>query len=201
MWASFAAVVVVLLIIDLGILHRKPGALSVKQSLRMSGFYLAVGMAFSAFVYKALGMQTANDYLTGYIVEETLSMDNIFVMSLIFGYFPYPARASVSRAVLRHSRCGHPGGIMIFVGAELVEHFSWILYVFGAFLVFTGVKMLFTSDHDPISAQHRAKVVRIIPHDAGNAWAEILRQENGFEGPYTKFATPLFRRAAGRGIR
>jgi tellurite resistance protein TerC len=149
MWATFAALVAVLLALDLGVIHRKASALSVKQSLRMSAFYMTMGVAFSGFVYWALGEQAASDYLTGYIVEETLSMDNIFVMSLVFGFFHIPREQQYR--VLFYGILGVVilRGIMIGVGSALVHNFEWVLYVFSAFLVFTGIKMLFNSDQPP----------------------------------------------------
>ncbi len=194
MWAVFTAIVVVLLIIDLGVLHRKPGALTVKQSLRMSGFYMSVAIMFSGFVYWGLGFQAASDYLTGYIVEQTLSIDNIFVMSLVFGYFHIPREHQyrvlfygiVGVVVLR--------GIMIFVGSELVQNFHWILYLFGAFLVFTGIKMLFTSDKDPdignnIVLKIMRKFIRMTPELHGQKF--FVKKADKL-GRVQRYATPLF---------
>lgn len=194
MWAVFAAVVAVLLVIDLGILHRKPGALTVKQSLRMSAFYLSVGVAFSAFVWQALGVHAASDYLTGYIVEETLSMDNIFVMSLVFGYFHIPREHQYR--VLFYGILGVVilRGVMIFVGSELVHNFHWILYLFGAFLVFTGAKMLFTSDSDPdignnIVLKIMRKFIRMTPELHGH---KFFVKKADSKGRLRRYATPLF---------
>lgn len=194
MWATFAAVVAVLLVIDLGIIHRKPGALSIKQSLRMSGFYLTMGVLFSGFVYHALGAEAASDYLTGYIVEETLSMDNIFVMSLVFGYFHIP-RAQQYR-VLFYGILGVVilRGIMIGVGSALVQNFSWILYVFGVFLVFTGIKMLFTGDKAPdignnIVLKIMRKFIRMTPELDGQRF--FVRKADTL-GRVRRYATPLF---------
>jgi tellurite resistance protein TerC len=155
----------------------------------MSAFYLAVGVAFSGFVYWALGGQAANNYLTGYIVEETLSVDNIFVMSLIFGFFHIPREQQYR--VLFYGILGVVilRGIMIFVGAELVQNFDWVMYVFGAFLVFTGVKMLFTSDHDPdignnIVLKIMRKFIRMTP--------ELHDQKFFVTKAGQRYATPLF---------
>lgn len=194
MWGAFAAVVVLLLILDLGVIHRKPGALSIKQSLKMSAFYITVGIAFSGFVYWALGMEAASDYLTGYIVEETLSMDNIFVMSLVFGYFHIPREQQYR--VLFYGICGVVilRGIMIGVGSALVQNFDWVLYVFGLFLVFTGVKMLFTSDSDPdignnIVLKIMRKFIRMTPELHGQKFF-VTKKDS--KGRARRYATPLF---------
>jgi len=194
MWAVFSAIVFVLLVIDLGVLHRKPGALSVKQSLRMSGFYMAVAIAFSGFVYWALDLKAASDYLTGYIVEQTLSIDNIFVMSLVFSYFHIPREHQyrvlfygiVGVVVLR--------GIMIFVGSELVQHFHWILYIFGGFLIFTGFKMLVARDSDPdignnIVLRIMRKFIRMTPEFHGQ---RFFVKKADTMGRVRRYATPLF---------
>lgn len=194
MWAVFAAVVAVLLVLDLGVIHRKPGALSIKQSLRMSAFYMAVGVAFAGFVWHALGAQAANDYLTGYIVEETLSMDNIFVMSLIFSYFHIPRH--LQYRVLFYGILGVVilRGIMIGVGTALVHEFEWVLYVFSVFLVFTGIKMLFAHDSDPdignnIVLKILRKCIRISPDLDGQKFFVIKKDA---KGRAHRYATPLF---------
>jgi len=194
MWAVFASIVVALLILDLGVIHRKPGALSVKQSLRMSAFYVFMGVSFSAFVYWALGAQAASDYLTGYIVEETLSMDNIFVMSLVFAYFKIPRDQQYR--VLFYGIMGVVilRGIMIGVGSALVHNFEWILYVFGMFLVFTGIKMLFASDSDPdignnIVLKIMRKFIRMTPELHGQKF--FVNKADAL-GRVRRYATPLF---------
>ena len=148
-------------ILDLGILHKKQKEISVRESLRMSGFYICVALCFGAFVWATLGHQAASQFVTGYIVEETLSMDNILVMSLIFTYFQIPRLYQhrvlfwgiVGVVLLR--------GIMIGAGAVLVAKFHWILYIFAAFLIFTGIKMLFTGDSEPDIEKNRLlKILR-----------------------------------------
>lgn len=146
MWATFITIVLVLLALDLGVLHRKEHAIGMKESLLTSAFYICIGLLFSVFVWHELGMAAARDYVTGYLVEKTLSMDNIFIMSVIFTYFAIPPKYQhrvlfwgiLGVIVLR--------GIMIGLGAALIAQFSWILYFFAAFLVFTGIKMLMTMD-------------------------------------------------------
>jgi tellurite resistance protein TerC len=146
MWLIFATVVVVLLAFDLGVLHRGSHEISVRESLLLSAFYISMGVAFGGWVWWSLGPQSGVEYLTGFVIEKSLSMDNIFVIAMIFGYFGIP-RAYQYRVLfwgilavilLR--------GAMIGIGASLVAQFGWILWIFAAFLVITGVKMLFASD-------------------------------------------------------
>ena len=194
LWLIFAAIVLVLLVLDLGVLHRKPGELSIRQSLRMSAFYIVIGVLFSAFVYAQLGTQAASDYLTGYIVEKTLSMDNIFVISLIFSYFHIPR--NLQYRVLFYGILGVIllRGVMIGVGSALVHNFEWVLYVFAIFLVFTGVKMLFATEKEPnignnIVLKIMRKFIRMTPEIHGQKFfvtkADTL-------GRMRRYATPLF---------
>ncbi|QDQ27727.1 TerC family protein [Chitinimonas arctica] len=142
MWGSFALVVVFLLALDLGVLNRKDQEISIRQSLKLSAFYISAGLLFGGWVWFQLGPQAGMDYLTGFLVEKSLSMDNVFVISLIFTYFAIP-RAYQHRVLF----WGIVGailmrGLMIGLGASLLHQFSWIMYVFGAFLAFTGIRML-----------------------------------------------------------
>ncbi len=193
MWAVFAAVVAIVLLFDLGVVNRRARVLSVRQSLRMSAFYLAIGVLFGGFIYWALGQQPASDYLTGYIVEETLSMDNIFVMSLVFGFFAIPR--ALQYRVLFYGILGVVilRGIMIFAGSELVHHFSWVLYIFGLFLIFTGLKLLVGGEHqqdiekNPVLKIFR-RLIPMVPELHGQHFFVKLPGEGG---ALKRFATPL----------
>ena len=146
MWASFLALVVVLLVLDLGVLHQKHREIGVRESLLMSLGYLTLGVGFGGWVWFTLGAQSGIEYLTGFVVEKSLAMDNVFVIAMIFGYFAIPQKYQhrvlfwgiLGVIVLR--------AIMIAGGAALVAEFSWLLYVFAAFLILTGVKMLAMAD-------------------------------------------------------
>jgi tellurite resistance protein TerC len=156
MWALFLTIVVVLLVLDLGVLHKKNSVISAKNSLITYGFYILMALSFGGFVWYELGSEKGMQYLTGYVVEQSLSMDNLFVMAMIFGFFKIPIQYQhrvlfwgiLGVIVLR--------AIMIGVGAALIEEFHWLLYVFSAFLIFSGVKMIAMTDkemdigHNPI---------------------------------------------------
>jgi len=177
MWAyiGFIALVMLFLALDLGVFHREAHEVTMKESITWSCIWLACGVSFTGFIYYAyqfhwlgLGLETpmyvggkillgevtggtaAIQYLTGYVVEKSLAMDNIFVIAMIFGYFAIPAKYQhrvlfwgiIGALIMR--------GGMIFLGAELIMNYTWILIVFGFFLILTAVKMaLITSHSDP----------------------------------------------------
>lgn len=156
LWLIFLGVVIALLAFDLGILHRDNREIGVKESLLLSAGYISAGLLFGLWVYFQKGGDAGMDYLTGFLIEKSLSMDNVFVMALIFSFLAIPRQYQhkvlfwgiMGVIVLR--------AIMIGLGAALIHEFSWILYVFGAFLLLTGVKMLFTKvDAEPDLANNR----------------------------------------------
>jgi tellurite resistance protein TerC len=196
MWGTFIALVIGLLVLDLGVLH-KDGAqeIGVAESLKMSAMYITLGLAFSGFVWWQMGWEDTAHYLTAFVVEKTLAMDNIFVIALIFSFFAIP-RAYQHRVlfwgilgviVLR--------GIMIGLGATLVAQYGWILYVFAAFLIFTGIKMLFVSEENHSVEDSRfLKFLKGRMHVTeglrGNAF--FVREAHPETGKLTRYATPLF---------
>ncbi len=148
MWLLFVGIVVTLLVLDLGVLNKNDHEIGVRESLKLSALYISLGVAFSGFVWWQIGFEESKLYLTAFVVEKTLALDNVFVIALIFTYFAIP-RIYQHRVlfwgilgviVLR--------GIMIGLGATLVAQYSWILYIFAAFLIFTGLKMMFTEDKE-----------------------------------------------------
>jgi len=149
MWAAFIAIVGFLLAFDLGVLHRKQHEVSIKESLWMSAFYIGISLIFGSWVWYNLGEQSGKEYLTGFIVEKTLAMDNIFIISLIFSYFSIPRIYQhkvlfwgiLGVIVLR--------AMMIGLGATLVLQFSWLLHIFAVFLILTGIKMLWMGEKLP----------------------------------------------------
>jgi len=140
-WIFFFAVVLIALFVDIGIVNRKSHAPSRKETLIWSAIWVSLALAFGGFIFWQFGQLKGKEFLTGYLIELSLSIDNLFVFLLIFGYFKVPKKYQhrvlfwgiFMALVLRM--------VMIFAGAELVERFHWLLYVFGAFLVYTGIKM------------------------------------------------------------
>lgn len=168
LWIGFIVFVIALLAIDLGLFHRHPHAIGIRESLLWSAFWVGLSLSFTVFIYflyeyrlfglpsgpgTPSGQQAAVLFLTGYVVEESLSMDNMFVIALILSYFAIPAKYQhrllfwgiLGALVLR--------GGMIAGGAALVSRFQWVLYLFGAFLIFSAIKLLW-SDEDPDPARN-----------------------------------------------
>ncbi|MBI2177063.1 MAG: hypothetical protein HYU38_01770, partial [Candidatus Tectomicrobia bacterium] len=172
-WVLFLVFVFLMLALDLGVFHREAHAVKMKEALRWSAVWVSLSLAFSIFIYfgyenRWLGMgealdavdKTYNDgvsaavkYLTGYIVEISLSMDNLFVILMIFRYFGVPAL--YQHRVLFWGILGAlvMRGAMIVVGAALIAAFHWILYLFALFLIYAGVKMLRMGD-EPVDPEH-----------------------------------------------
>jgi tellurite resistance protein TerC len=154
MWLAFIGIVTALLVFDLGILHKDAREIEVRESLLLSAGYIAMGVAFGAWVWWYLGAQSGMEYLTGFAVEKTLAMDNVFVIAMIFTYFAIPRLYQhrvlfwgiLGVIVLR--------AIMIGIGAPIVENFSWVLYIFAVFLILTGVKMIMLGDQKPDISQN-----------------------------------------------
>ena len=146
MWFSFLAIVLALLALDLGVLHKENKEIGIRESLLLSAFYITLGVAFGGFVWWQSGAQAGIEYLTGFVVEKSLAMDNIFVIAMIFGYFAIPRQ--YQHRVLLYGILGVIvlRGFMIAAGAAIVDNYGWVLYLFAAFLIFTGVKMLFAAE-------------------------------------------------------
>jgi tellurite resistance protein TerC len=147
-WLAFIGIVIALTAFDLGILHKEDREMGIAESLKLSAFYISIALAFGVWVWLEKGADLGMKYYTGFFIEKALSIDNVFVISLIFTYFAIPRiyqyRALlwgiIAVIVLR--------GIMIGVGAAVVQQYYWVLWVFAAFLVFTGIKMMFTGDQE-----------------------------------------------------
>ncbi len=196
MWAVFIILVLGLLALDLGVLHKNSKEIGIRESLLMSGFYIAIGLAFGGWIWYQSGQQSAMEYVTGFVVEKSLAMDNIFIIAMIFSYFAIP-REYQHRVLL----WGILGviilrGIMIAAGAAIVENFEWVLYLFAAFLVFTGVKMLFSSDHDEqdIGKNPILKFLRTRLPVTDRLYEErfFVKKHDEKTGKLKTFVTPLF---------
>ncbi len=140
-WLVFVVTVITLLVFDLGVLNRGDREIGVARSLKLSAFYIAAAALFGGWVWHEFGSKAGLEYFTGFLVEKSLSLDNVFVIAMIFGFFAIPRELQhrvlfwgiLGVLVLR--------AIMIGLGAALVSQFSWVMFVFGAFLAYTGVQM------------------------------------------------------------
>ncbi len=196
MWVIFISLVLTLLALDLGVLHRKAKEIGVKESMLMSAFYIVIGIAFGGWIWFQQGQQPAVEYLTGFVVEKSLAMDNIFIIAMIFSYFSIPRK--YQHRVLLYGILGVIilRGIMIAGGAMIVENFEWVLYLFAAFLVFTGIKMLISSDHDESDVGNNAvlKFLRRRLPVTRELHGEnfFVKQKDDKTGSMKTFVTPLF---------
>ena len=160
LWGGFNLFVLLLLVVDLGVFHRNSHEVKVKEALLWTVVWIAFAMVFNVIVYFWRGPQIAMEFLAGYLLEKSLSVDNIFVFILIFSFFNVPAKYQhkvlfwgiIGALILR--------GILIAVGAKLIHEFHWLIYIFGGFLVFTGIKML-TSHEEGAVEPDKNPVVRI----------------------------------------
>ncbi len=159
-WLSFVSLVLALTAFDLGVLHKEDREMGIGESLKLTAFYIAIAMAFGAWIWVARGADLGMKYYTGFFIEKALSIDNVFVISLIFTYFAIPPRFQYRALLWGILAVIVLRGIMIAAGAALVEQAYWVLYFFAAFLIATGIKMFFAGDHDPDIA--RNPVVRWI---------------------------------------
>ena len=205
LWYSFLGVVGALLAFDLGVLHRKDREIGAKESLLLSFVYIVLGLSFGGWVWWYLGPTSGMHYLTGFLVEKTLAMDNVFVIAMVFSFFAVPRQYQhrvlfwgiLGVIVLR--------AIMIALGSALITEFSWLLYLFGAFLVFTGVKMLWMIDHEFDVANNPVvkwlqRTMRVTPQPHGNQFFVKLPAPEVTGGPPSTrtgakvvwWATPLF---------
>ncbi|MEP6902510.1 MAG: TerC family protein [Actinomycetota bacterium] len=179
-WIFFFAVVLTALAVDLGIANRQSHAPTRRETLTWSAVWISLAILFNAFIYWQFGGFKAKEFLTGYVIELSLSVDNLFVFLLIFNYFKVPKKYQhralfwgiLMALVLRL--------VMIFAGAEMVERFNWILYFFGAFLIYTGFKMF--GDDEEFSPEESAIVrfttrfVRISKHYDGEKFFVVSDQ-------------------------
>jgi tellurite resistance protein TerC len=141
-WIVFNAAILILLFLDLTVVSRKRRAVPFKQALLMSAFWIGLAMAFAMFVHQWLGSTKALEFVTGYLLEEALSVDNLFVFILLFAYFKVPPEEE--KTVLFWGIIGAliMRGTFIGAGVALVQRFHWILYAFGVFLIYTGFKLM-----------------------------------------------------------
>jgi tellurite resistance protein TerC len=194
LWVAFIVVVIALLVLDLGVLHRDDHEIGIRESLWLSLGYITVGVLFGGFVWWQLGAEPATEYLTGYLIEKSLSLDNVFVIASIFGALAVPRVYQhrvlfwgiVGVLVLR--------ALMVGLGAALVARFEWMLLVFGLFLAITGVKMLFGSKEETHVEDSRIlrvirRVLPVAPQIEGGAF--VVRRAHPVTGKLKRYATPL----------
>src|SRR5438270_7691661 len=188
-WVIFNAVILLLLVLDLTVVSRKRRTVPFKQALLMSAFWIGLAMAFAVFVHQWMGATKSLEFLTGYVLEEALSVDNLFVFILLFAYFKVSPEEE--KTVLFWGIIGAlvMRGLFIGAGVALVQRFHWILYVFGVFLIWTGFQLMRggDSEQDPSRNIVLKFARRYLP------LTDTYEQQKFFVRRAGKmFATPLF---------
>ncbi len=194
LWTAFIALITFLMFLDLGVFYRKSHVIGMRESLRLYAFYASLGLLFSLFIWWYRNSQDAFLYLTGFVIEQSLSMDNVFVMAIIMNYFAIPREYQhrvlfwgiIGVIVMR--------GAAVFAGAALISEFEWILYFFAAFLVFTGVKMMMDGDSEYDVSQNPALKLmrRYFNITNGLRGDKFMVREANPAGQIVWFVTPLF---------
>ena len=147
-WISFTAVILIMLVLDLGVFHRQAHTVSLREAAIMSAVWIALALLFNVGVFMWYGTQRGLEFFTGYIIEKALSVDNLFVFVMVFSYFAVPA--TLHHWVLFWGILGAliMRGLFIIIGAALLQQFHWIMYIFGGFLVYTGIKFMVQGDEE-----------------------------------------------------
>jgi tellurite resistance protein TerC len=195
LWLAFLGIVIVLLAFDLGVLHKEDKQMGIAESLKLSAFYILVAVAFGGWIWWSMGPTSGMQYFTGYAIEKALSIDNVFVISMIFAYFAIPPKYQYRALVWGILAVLVLRGIMIGAGAALVQSYDWILLLFGAFLLATGVKMLLVKEGETDISKNPvlrflSTRMRVTPELHGQRF--FVRQPDPATGRLVLWATPLF---------
>jgi tellurite resistance protein TerC len=189
LWVGFNVFILAMLALDLGVFHRKSHIVSLKESLTWTGVWVVLALLFNVGVWHYAGSTKALEFFTGYVIEKSLSVDNVFVFALLFSYFAVPP--TYQHKVLFWGILGAliMRAIMIAAGAALITKFAWIIYVFGGFLILTGIKMIVKREEEihpernPVVRWFK-KLMPVTPEYRGD---KFFVRENGI-----RMATPLF---------
>jgi tellurite resistance protein TerC len=189
LWVGFNVFVLAMLALDLGVFHRKAHVVGFKESLIWTAVWVCLALLFNAGIWHYAGSAKALEFFTGYLIEKSLSVDNVFVFALLFSYFAVPAK--YQHKVLFWGILGAlvMRAVMIALGAALITRFTWIIYIFGAFLILTGLKMIFKRDEaihperNPVVRWFK-KFMPVTPEYRGD---RFFVRDNG-----VLMATPLF---------
>jgi tellurite resistance protein TerC len=194
-WGIFIAVVLILLILDLGVFHKKDREIGFKESLWMSAFYILMAVLFGLWVWYIKGLDGFAEYITGFLVEKSLALDNIFLISLVFSSLSIPLKYQhrvlfwgiLGVIVLR--------AIMIGLGVQIITRFEWILYIFAAFMIITGIKMFFMSSK-PVEISQNPLLIWMRKHlnitDKLHDQKFFVYQDVPQSNTKKLFVTPLF---------
>jgi tellurite resistance protein TerC len=188
-WAALVAGISALLIGDLLIVHRRPHAVTFREAAIESSFWIAIGVAFTGVMAVWFGGDAAGEYITGYLIEKSLSIDNVFVWAVLFSYFAVPKEYQFRVLFWGIFGALVMRAIFIFAGVALIERFDWILYIFGAFLIFTAIRIARHSETEvhPEKNPVLKLVQRIVPSTSEYDGQKMFTRKAG-----KRVATPLF---------
>ena len=188
-WGGFIIFILAMLVLDLGVFQRRSHQIRIRESLALTAFWVTLALLFNVGIYFTRGAHSALEFLTGYLIEESLSMDNVFVFLVIFTYFAVPPSYQhktlfwgiIGAIVLR--------GVFIVSGLTLIHRFNWITYLFGVLLVWTGIKMV--SEQDKNIEPERNPVLKLF-----RKWVPVTEKYEGdkffVKRKGMRYATPLF---------
>ncbi len=187
-WIFFAIFILAMLALDLGVFSRRAHAVKIKESLRWMAFWIFLSVLFCVSVYFFYGHQKAMEFLTGYLIEYSLSVDNLFVFLLFFRYFHVPAEYEQKSLIWGIIIALIMRGIFIFAGIALINKFHWIIYVFGAFLIFTAIQIARGKEHEVHPEKNiMIKLLRsFMPISRKYSGSKLVTVKHG-----KRFATPL----------
>ncbi len=189
-WFVFLAIITILIVVDLGVFNKKDEVMNLKQSLMLSLFYIAISCLFGVYVYYIMGAGHASDYYTGFLLEKAMSLDNIFVITIIFSYFQIPPQYQhrvlfwgiLGVIILR--------AIMIGLGAIILAKFSWVLFIFAVILIVTGIKTLYISSSHEMNIENMY-IYKILQKNC-NITEELHGNKFFIKKDNKTYATPLF---------
>ena len=188
-WIALLAIIAVLLLVDLLVVHKESHEVRTKEAAIESAVWISIGLAFGLVVWWGFGGGAAGEYYSGYLIEKSLSVDNVFVWALILSYFAVPPK--YQHRVLFWGIFGAlvMRAVFIFAGVALIEKFDWVLYVFGAFLLFTALKLVFSEDEhvDPSKSRFLRLVHKVVPLTDQMDGQKLFTKVSG-----KRLATPLF---------
>lgn len=189
LWAALVVVIIALLLVDLLVVHRKPHVISIREAAVESAVWIGLGVGFVLFVYLWQGGQAAGEYFAGYLIEKSLSIDNVFVWAVIFSYFAVPPQYQFRVLFWGIFGALVMRAIFIFAGVALLERYDWVLYIFGAFLLYTAFKIARHSGTEVHPEQNPVLrlVRRFVPSTNCYDGQRLFTRENG-----RRLATPLF---------
>jgi len=188
-WVALLVIISALLLVDLLVVHRESHEISTKEAAIESAVWISIGLLFGLVVWRGFGGPAAGEYYSGYLIEKSLSVDNVFVWALILSYFKVPSR--YQHRVLFWGIFGAlvMRAVFIFAGIALIDKFDWVLYIFGAFLLFTAAKLVFSDEAhvDPSKSKFLKLVNKVIPLSDELDGQRLFTVANG-----KRLATPLF---------